>query len=230
MPHRYRSICFQAVFRFLRVIYPMQQCLRYFRNYLAVIVSIWFLSFLLLLPIHFWQDIQLNSNENVCLLVLHSPRGLIWTTLVIFGLPMAIIISIYVYLIRAVGRSSIRRASNIKQDLKVVRRIVLVIMVLASICGPFGHSRVFTSFHAFWFPVLFLSDFKRDDGRRHAPPQSHADSCDAPSEGQCLVSDTRTSSVASRSTAAHCHCHCGVPSILSIRSYHACVTIPKNQQ
>ena len=134
----------------------MQQCLRYFRNYLAVIVSIWFLSFVLLLPIHFWQDIQLNSDENVCLLVLHSPRGFVWTTLIVFGLPMTIIISIYVYLIRAVGQSSIWRASNIKQDLKVVRRIVLIIIVLASICGPSVILELLLPLTHFGFPSCFF--------------------------------------------------------------------------
>lgn len=114
----------------------MRQCLRYFRNYLFVIISIWFLSFLLLLPIHFWQDIQLNPNENVCLLVLSSPRGIIWTMIIVYGLPMTLIISIYVYLIRAVGQLSTQRSINIKQDLRVVRRIVLVIVILTLICAP----------------------------------------------------------------------------------------------
>lgn len=114
----------------------MRQCFRYFRNYLLMIVLSWFLPFLLLLPIHFWQDIQLIPAENVCLLVLFSPRGLIWTTLIVYGIPMAVIVTIYIYLMRAVGRSSVRRSSNIKPDGGVIRRIVLVIIILTLICVP----------------------------------------------------------------------------------------------
>ncbi len=74
--------------------------------------------------------------EHVCLLAINSACGFIWSTIVVFGLPMNIISTVYFQLIRFMRRSSIVASTRAKRDVIVVRRIVVVIFILMVICIP----------------------------------------------------------------------------------------------
>jgi len=106
------------------------------RTYAVVIPIIWIIPFLLLLPIHIWHDIQFIPMEHVCLLAINSVRGFIWTFIVIAGLPISIINTVYFQLIRFVRRSSMAASTQAKRDMIVVRRIVIVIFILTVISSP----------------------------------------------------------------------------------------------
>ncbi|CAF2990206.1 unnamed protein product, partial [Rotaria sp. Silwood2] len=68
--------------------------------------------------------------ENVCLLAIHSARGFIWSTLIIYVIPIILINIIYIQLTRFIRRSSMTVSAQAKRDLIVAHRIVLVISIL----------------------------------------------------------------------------------------------------
>ncbi|CAF2538582.1 unnamed protein product [Rotaria sp. Silwood2] len=68
--------------------------------------------------------------ENVCLLAIHSARGFIWSTLIIYFIPIILINIIYIQLTRFIRRSSMTVSARAKRDLIVARRIVLVVCIL----------------------------------------------------------------------------------------------------
>ncbi|CAF2979557.1 unnamed protein product [Rotaria sp. Silwood2] len=68
--------------------------------------------------------------ENVCLLAIHSARGFIWSTLIIYVIPIILINIIYIQLTRFIRRSSMTVSARAKRDLIVARRIVLVVCIL----------------------------------------------------------------------------------------------------
>jgi hypothetical protein len=104
--------------------------LQYRLTYAVIIPIMWVISFLLLLPVYIWHDIQLVPMENVCLLAISSARGFIWSTITIYGLPMNIIGMIYLQLIRFMRQSSMIASTRAKRDVMVVRRIALVVLIL----------------------------------------------------------------------------------------------------
>jgi hypothetical protein len=126
----------QATFRFFRVVYPTYIWLQRPRTYVVIIPVTWIISFVLLLPVFFWHDIQLVSMENVCLLAIDSARGFIWSTVAIYALPMNVISTVYFQLMRFMRRSSMVASSRAKRDVMVVRRIMLVVSVLLLIGAP----------------------------------------------------------------------------------------------
>ncbi|CAF2979541.1 unnamed protein product [Rotaria sp. Silwood2] len=74
--------------------------------------------------------------ENTCFLAIHSRPGFVWSTIVIYVLPMIIISIIYIKLTRFMQRPSITTSVHAKRDLVVVRRIVLVVGLLMLIGAP----------------------------------------------------------------------------------------------
>ncbi|CAF2519243.1 unnamed protein product [Rotaria sp. Silwood2] len=75
-------------------------------------------------------------TESICVLAIHSARGFIWSTIVIYGLPMNIISIIYFQLARFMRRPPLPTSARAKRDVIVARRIVLVVFVLILAGAP----------------------------------------------------------------------------------------------
>ncbi|CAF1135355.1 unnamed protein product [Rotaria sp. Silwood1] len=125
-----------AAFRFFRVVYSSSIWLQYSLTYAVIIPILWLISFLFLLPVHAWHDIQLMSTESICVLAIHSARGFIWSTIFIYGLPMNIINTIYFQLARFMRRSPLPTSARTKRDVIVIHRIVLVVIILILMGAP----------------------------------------------------------------------------------------------
>ena len=89
-----------------------------------------------MLPVHLWFDIKLISTENVCLVSTKSVRGLIWSIMGIYSLPMTIINIIYLKITQYVHRTPVIILASIKRDIVVIRRIVSILIILLIIGTP----------------------------------------------------------------------------------------------
>ncbi|CAF0945527.1 unnamed protein product [Rotaria sordida] len=132
----FNTFTLQAAFRFVRVVYPSHIWLQYGVTYAVIIPVLWIISFLFLLPVHFWHDLQLIPTENICLLTIDGVRGFIWCTLVIYGLPVIMTCIIYIQLLRFIRRSSTPTSIRAKRDVIVVSRIVIIVVILILIDAP----------------------------------------------------------------------------------------------
>ncbi|CAF2730423.1 unnamed protein product [Rotaria sp. Silwood2] len=130
------TFALQAAFRFFRVVYPSHVWLQDGFTYAVIIPILWLISILFLLPVHVWHDIQFMPTESICVLAIHSARGFIWSTIVIYGLPMNIISIIYFQLARFMRRPPLPTSARAKRDVIVARRIVLVVFVLILAGAP----------------------------------------------------------------------------------------------
>ncbi|CAF1314691.1 unnamed protein product [Rotaria sordida] len=133
----FHSFLLQAAFRFFRVVYPSHVWLQHGLTYALIIPILWLISFLFILPIHVWHDIRFISMENVCLLPIHSTRGLVFSNLIIYGIPIIIINIIYIQLTCFIRRSSKVVSARAKRDVIVVRRIILVVCILILMVVPY---------------------------------------------------------------------------------------------
>ncbi|CAF2978357.1 unnamed protein product [Rotaria sp. Silwood2] len=132
----FNTFTLQAAFRLFRVVYPAYIWLQYGLTYVMIIAILWIISFLSLLPVHFWHDIQLMPTESICVLTIDGARGFIWCTLVIYGLPVITTCIIYLQLTRFMRQSSMNVSVRAKRDAIVVHRIVLVVGILMLIGAP----------------------------------------------------------------------------------------------
>ncbi|CAF1371986.1 unnamed protein product [Rotaria sordida] len=83
-----------------------------------------------------WHDIRYISTENICLLPIHSTRELIFSNLIIYGIPVIVITIIYIQLTCFIRRSSKTVSARAKRDVIVVRRIILVVCILTLMVIP----------------------------------------------------------------------------------------------
>ncbi|CAF3759226.1 unnamed protein product [Rotaria sp. Silwood1] len=126
----FNTFVLQACFRFFRVAYPSHIWLQYRLTYVMAIPILWFISFLFMIPIHFWHDIQFIHRENVCFIAIHRARGFIWSNMIIYGISIIVINIIYIRLTHFIRRSSMVTFTRTKRDVIVVRRIALVVGIL----------------------------------------------------------------------------------------------------
>ncbi|CAF3065600.1 unnamed protein product [Rotaria socialis] len=132
----FNSFALHAVFRFCRVVYPSHIWLQYRITYAVIIPMLWVISFLLLLPVHIWHDVELIPTENICLFDVDDARAYRWSTIIIYYLPMIFIGIIYFKVVRYMHRSVLTTSVRSKLDLIVARRIVRAVRVLILVSAP----------------------------------------------------------------------------------------------
>jgi hypothetical protein len=84
----------------------------------------------LLLPLHIWIDIKFIPEENICLVTTKSARGLIWTTMSIYVLPMIVVNNVYLRMVRYLRQAPLIVSARAKRDIIVIRRIILILIIL----------------------------------------------------------------------------------------------------
>ncbi|CAF2573361.1 unnamed protein product [Rotaria sp. Silwood2] len=126
----FNSFLLQAALRFFRVVYPSYVWLQRGGTYAVIIPILWLISFISIIPIHVWHDIQYIPRENTCLIAIHSARGLIWSNAIVYGIPVIFITIIYIQLTRFIRQSSKIASTRAKRDVIVIRRIMLVVCIL----------------------------------------------------------------------------------------------------
>jgi hypothetical protein len=105
-------------------------------TYIIALLIIWIVSFLLILPVYIWVDIQLIPEENVCVLTAPSARGLIWISISIYILPMVVINNVYLKVTRYLRQAPLIVSTHTKRDIVVIHRLVLILITLFVIRAP----------------------------------------------------------------------------------------------
>jgi hypothetical protein len=94
-------------------------------------------------------------EENVCLVTTKSARGLIWCTVVIYGIPMIIINSVYFKMTQYLRQVPVLVSIRAKRDVLVIRRIVLILIMLLIIGAPTVISMLMLPFTKVGEPLFY---------------------------------------------------------------------------
>lgn len=135
----YYSCVLQATFRLFRVVFYKNKFYQSRRFFVIAIVVQWTISFILVLPNLLPDDYAYVPEKHKCWLPFERIRGLAIAFLLIYIIPLAWLIFIYIYIIHYV-----RRSSNLQQrqqqanarDIIVLKRIVTIICVTVGIGVP----------------------------------------------------------------------------------------------
>lgn len=140
----YHSYYLQAFYRLCRVVFYKKKSLLAHSLFLTLIFSQWSITFLILLPPIFLNWYIHLPTESYCLVPYTNLIAEIYHILVIYMIPLVCIAVIYVWITTFIRRSSaiasVRLGASQRQrntrDLTIIRRIVILISVLALLRFP----------------------------------------------------------------------------------------------
>ncbi len=128
------SFSLQAYIRMLNILYPTHTQLHSLMMTMIFIVITWFISFLIVLPTIFLKVIVYESSEYQCLVDLRAWKGNVYMIVGFYLIPITIIVTTYVRVVKYVQKSSLRnqqrRQIMIMRDLRVLQRIVILVGAL----------------------------------------------------------------------------------------------------
>jgi hypothetical protein len=136
------SFLLQALYRYFLVIYPTNLFFQSFRFQILTICSTWIFSFVYPLVILLDGQIVYNVDNQICDFPSSFFLFAIYAACCVYIIPVSLTMFIYWKLIRHVrqmGRN-LATGNNLiraKRELKMVRRIVILTTILASVCFPY---------------------------------------------------------------------------------------------
>ncbi len=138
----YLSYVLQASFRLFRIAFHEYKCLRTIYSFSFYIIAQWIISFLLILPILIAHEdysslITYLPQEFYCQVPMTSIRGIVFSILTVYFIPLCCICMIYIWIIIYIRRRNKQyvllimpvRHQN-KRDAIIIRRICVVMIVL----------------------------------------------------------------------------------------------------
>ncbi len=144
----YLSYVLQAGFRLFRIAFHEYKCLRTIYSFSVYIIAQWITSFLLISPILIAHDgysslIIYLPEEYYCQVPMTSIRGIVFSTLSIYFVPLCCIGIIYLWIIIHIRRANrqsmvtigLVRCQN-KRDTIIIKRICVVMVVLLLLGVP----------------------------------------------------------------------------------------------
>ncbi|UJR32549.1 hypothetical protein I4U23_020011 [Adineta vaga] len=130
------SYALQVIFRYVRVVYPMNSCINHVKLYLFVFIPIqWLIAFTIVIPlltclngIHL-----LLPNEMYCGVQFEKFPIVVYTSVVEVWIPIMIISVCYLRIIRTIQQRSSKQIPFVrnKRDLKATHRIITMIFILS---------------------------------------------------------------------------------------------------
>lgn len=133
------SFTLQALFRLFRIVFHRRKYLQSFTTCMVVIMIQWLIALLAVLPNLLLGDFEVLPNEQNCPIAFNNIRGQGLVTLNVFNNPLSILVTIYVYIIRYTRRPTAiqqQRQNSNQRDLAVLKRIIIVFLITASIGTP----------------------------------------------------------------------------------------------
>ncbi|CAF1412466.1 unnamed protein product [Adineta steineri] len=136
------SFFLQALYRYLIVIYPNRLFYQSIRFQSLTICITWMIGFIYPIPFVLVDHITYNSDNQICQLVLQLSFSIIYGAFCAYNIPISLIIIIYFKLVRYVKEMSqnVTTSNNLvraKRELKMIRRIVILVTVLIAIAFPY---------------------------------------------------------------------------------------------
>ncbi|CAF1062316.1 unnamed protein product [Adineta steineri] len=139
--HNY-SFLLQAIYRYLTAVYPNRLFWQSRRIQILFICIKWIFCFVYILPILFTNGFTYNVDNQIYQTPLALSFSIIYASTCVYAFPMLLIVLIYFTLVRNVHGMSKRvtaanTLSRAKRELKMVRRIVILVGILLTIGFPY---------------------------------------------------------------------------------------------
>ncbi|CAF1179998.1 unnamed protein product [Rotaria sordida] len=136
------SYLLQSIYRYIIVIYPNRLFFQSIRFQLFLISCTWIFGFIYPIAFLFTDQIIYNINNQICQLPLQLSFSVIFIASWAYIIPVSLTMFIYFNLLRYVKEISkrvisVNRLSRVKRELKMVRRIVVLVMILFTLCFPY---------------------------------------------------------------------------------------------
>jgi len=137
------SYLLQAIYRFIRVVYPTRLFYQSARFQLVLICSTWIFGFLYPIAFLFTGEIVYNVDNQICQLPLHLSFSIIYMANFAYITPVFLTMIIYLKLVFYVKKMSkrvvpVNRLSRARQELEMVRRTVILVSILIIYCLPYA--------------------------------------------------------------------------------------------
>ena len=136
------SFVSQALHRYVIVVHPNRLFWKSYSSQLLLIGLTCVHGVVYLVPFVFIGDIVYNSDNQICQIVLRLSFSIIYGAFFAYTLPLSLVVYIYVRLVRYVkemGRNAAAYPNlfRAKRELRMVRRLVLLLAVLIGIAFPY---------------------------------------------------------------------------------------------
>ncbi|CAF1181561.1 unnamed protein product [Rotaria sordida] len=137
------SFLLQAIYRYIIVIYPTRLFWQSIRFQVYLILATWIFGFICPLPYVFSHEIKYNIDNQICQIPLQLSFLTIYNALCVYMIPVLLIILIYFKLVRYIQdmRKHVTPANILYRaqlELKMVRRIVILVMGIVTIGFPYA--------------------------------------------------------------------------------------------
>jgi hypothetical protein len=137
------SFLLQSIYRFLRIIYPTRLIFQSFQFQLILILFTWIFGIFYPIVFLFTNEIIYNIDNQICQLPLHLSFSIIYMASFAYIVPVSLTMIIYLKLVFYVKKMSKRvvpanRLSRARQELKMVRRTVILVSILIIYCLPYA--------------------------------------------------------------------------------------------
>ncbi|CAF1594022.1 unnamed protein product, partial [Adineta steineri] len=132
------SFVLQALYRFILIMYPRILFWQKRQIQMLCICKSWILGFVCPIMFLFNNGIVYNYDNQVCQLPLRFSFSVIYISFTVYGIPVTLIIFIYFKLLRYVQETSknvasINVLSRARRELKMIRKIVILISILIGV-------------------------------------------------------------------------------------------------
>ena len=144
------SFCLQAIYRFLRIIYPRRLIFQSWKFQFFLICSTWIFGIVYPMIFLFTNEIIYNLENQICQLPLRLSFLIIYMANSAYIIPVSLTMIIYlklVYHVRKMTRRVIpvNTLDRARRDLKMLRRTVILVSILIVYCLPYA-TFIFCSF------------------------------------------------------------------------------------
>ena len=137
------SFSLQAIYRFVTVIYPSRLFWQSTRAQLLLISITWIFGTVSPLVFSLNGQIIYNVDNQTCQLTLQLSFWIFYMAQCVYIIPVSLIVFLYFKLIRYIKEMSTRvtplnTLPRAQRELKMIRRIVILVMILIMSCLPYG--------------------------------------------------------------------------------------------
>ncbi|CAF1264359.1 unnamed protein product [Adineta steineri] len=136
------SFLLQAIYRYFLIVHPFRFVWHSCRMQILFICIAWVFVFVFPMLYLFTGQIVYNVNNQVCELHHKLSFTVIYMGLCLFGIPISTINIIYSILVRYVKKMNANVTPNntlvrARRELKMIRRTVILISIVCTVCFPF---------------------------------------------------------------------------------------------
>ena len=147
------SFLLQAIYRYLLIVHPSRSFWHSYQIHILFICISWIFVFLFPMQYLLTGQIVYNVNNQICELNHKLSFSVIYMGLCLFGIPVTMIHLLYLILVRYVKKMNItvtprNRFVRARRNLKIIRRTVILISIVITVCFPYQLFLVMSFFNA----------------------------------------------------------------------------------